>query len=679
MTNPIHNFTARLPGIVYGGDYNPDQWTRETWLEDAALMRQAGVRLVSVGVFSWSSLEPADGQLDFGWLDEVMDILHDHGISVNLSTPNAAPPPWLATEHPEVLPTNKEGRKIAIGSRAHFCPSSTVYRERSQKIARALAKRYGNHPALAMWHIGNEYHTQCFCDQCGARFRDWLRDRHGSLDALNEHWGTTFWSQRYSDWSQVDLPKPVMGNVNPARELDFKRFSSDLLLGCFREERDIMRAITPDIPVLTNFMRFFTGADYTRWAREEDAVALDIYPNPADAESHITAAFNYDLMRSLKGGQPWLMMEQASSAVSQWPLNLVKKPGRMRLGSFQAIAHGADAVMFFQWRASRYGQEKFHSAMLPHSGTDTRTWQEVVDLGQELTQLEEIAGTTAEAAVAIVWDWENWWAMEGVAHPTKLSYVDIVTRHFTPLWRRNIATDVITLDADMSGYRLIVIPNSYVLSEAQTEQLNAYVRSGGHILISFFSGVVDEHDRVIPGGYPGGLLSLIGGRVREFSPLPSDERVRVDMRGSETDAGLWQDDLVTDGATVLATYTDGYLEGEAAILRHGLGDGVVTYLGTQLSETGMDRMLDTVLADAQVAAVLETPAGVEAVERHGPEGSYLFLLNHGQHSAEITVPPGAAELLSGRVAVVAGDTLTLEPAAVAVLKRDRQPVADSRA
>ncbi len=678
---PMTSFRDRQPGLVYGGDYNPEQWPAQVWGEDVALMGRARVGLVSVGVFAWSAMEPADGRLELGWLDDVMDRLHAGGVQVNLATPNASPPPWLAEQFPETLMTEQDGTRVSVGGRGHFCPSSPVYQDRSRRIARTLAERYAGHPALAMWHVGNEYHSRCFCDLCDAAFRDWLQSRYGDLDELNRRWGTLFWSQRYSDWSQVHLPRPVRGQGNPAKALDWARFNSEVQLDLFRAERDLLRQITPDVPVTTNFMQFFPLVDYQRWAAEVDVVALDIYPDPARPDALVRAALNYDLMRSMRGGEPFMLMEQAAGAVSQWRLNLVKQPGRMRLGSYQAVAHGADAVMFFQWRASRYGQEKFHSAMLPHGGTATRTWQEVEHLGQELEQVAAVAGSRVAAEVAVVWDWENWWAVEGCAHPLNdFSYVETVVQHYTALWRAGVATDVVNPVDDLSRYRFVVVPNQYLITPTQQEALRRFVTGGGHLLVSWFSGIVDGDDQIIENGYPGGLRELIGGHVRDFSPLAPDSSVGLRSAegqelladGLSTRATRWQDDLVAEGATVVAEYADGHLAGQPALLDHAVGEGSCVYLGTTLDQDSLGQVVAALLDRAGVGAVHPAPVGVETVERSGERGRFLFLLNHTGDPLTVDLERDGTDLLTGR-RWHSGEQLSLDPAGVAVLASDPVP------
>src|SRR5690606_28390748 len=362
-------------------------------------------------------------------------------------------------------------------------------------------------------------------------FREWLQRRYGGLDALNEAWTTRFWGQVYTDWEQIEVPNIPRSWSNPARRLDFKRFTSDALLECFIAEREIVRSYRSDIPVMTNFMRFYRNADYWRWAPEEDAAALDIYPDPADPTSHVSAAFQYDLLRSLKGGQPWMLMEQAASAVSQWKLNIVKEPGRMRLGSLQALSRGADSVMFFQWRASRGGQERFHSAMLPHSGPTSRTFREVVDLGRELRLLSGVAGTTMRADVAMLFDCKGWWGLEEMYGLPRndFSYADTAMRHYTPLWQEHIPVDVVSTSSDLSSYKVLIVPNAYLIDDPGVSAIHEFARNGGTVIMSFFSGVVDSCNRVRPDGYPGAFRELIGAKIDEYWPARPGETFTVEF------------------------------------------------------------------------------------------------------------------------------------------------------
>ncbi|MFI6706605.1 beta-galactosidase [Nonomuraea sp. NPDC050478] len=660
-------FRSRVCGLAYGGDYNPEQWDPAVWREDVRLMREAGVNVVSLGVFAWASLEPEPGTYEFGWLDEVMDLLHGNGIAVNLATPTAAPPVWLTHLYPEVFPIMADGEPFGFGSRLHYDPSSPIYRQYAAAITTKLAERYSYHPALAMWHISNEYGPTAYNSASSVAFREWLRRRYRDLDALNEAWTTRFWGQVYTSWEQIEVPNIPRSWSNPARRLDFKRFTSDALLECFVAERDIVRSFRDDIPIMTNFMRFYRHADYWRWAPEEDAVALDIYPDPADPTSHISAAFQYDLFRSLKGGQPWMLMEQAASAVSQWKLNVVKEPGRMRLGSLQALSRGADSVMFFQWRASRGGQERFHSAMLPHSGPSSRTFREVTDLGRELRLLSGVAGTSMRADVAMLFDWNGWWGLEETYGLPRndFSYADTVMRHYTPLWREHVPVDVVSTGGDLSPYKVLIVPNAYLIDDVGVATIHAFALAGGTVIMSFFSGVVDSCNRVRPDGYPGAFRELVGARIDEYWPARPSETFIVEFTdGRTTTASWWREDLHLETGKPLAVYHDGLLAGRAAVVENGFGSGRLIYFATLLEESAFGGVLvDTVRMAGVRSPFTEVPSHVECTIRGD---KYLFLLNHSANSTTVPLPFSGTDLQTGTQVT---KEITLVPLGSAVIER----------
>ncbi|MGH3278138.1 MAG: beta-galactosidase [Trebonia sp.] len=668
MNPRMDAFRARIGGFAFGGDYNPEQWDRSVWDEDVALMREAGVNLVTLGVFAWASLEPEPDKFTFGWLDEAMDLLHAGGISVDLATPTAAPPGWLAHEHPETLPVAEDGHVFGFGNRLHFDPTAAAYRDRAAVITRALAARYSRHPALAMWHIGNEYGPVAYTPSSARAFRDWLRRKYGDLDALNDAWYTRFWSQRYTSWDQVCPPELPRSWSNPARRLDFTRFTSDALLECFTAERDIVRSYRDDIPVVTNYMRFYKRADYWRWAREQDTVALDIYPDPGKGDSRIAASLNFDLMRSLRG-EPWLLMEQAVSAVSQWRVNNPKPPGRMRLGSYQAIAHGADSVLFFQWRAGRGGHERFHSAMLPHSGTAARTWREVAELGNELPRIAALTGTGSRAQIAMYFDWDAW---RGLADTHGLprndfDYPALVTEHYRPLLLAQHAVDMVCAESDLGRYRLVIVPNAYLVGMRFTRALDDFVTGGGTLVCSFFSGVVDENNQVRQPAYPGAFRTLIGAYIDEYWPARAEEEFSVGFAdGTTCTADWWQESIHPETARVMARFASGDLTGRPAVLANERGAGQVVYIGTRLGRPGLARTLLGAAAGAGISPVVTgAPEFVEAARRTGNGAEYLFLLNHsGTETAMIPVPPGGTDLITGTPAT---GPLALSPLAAAVL------------
>ncbi|MDQ0379696.1 beta-galactosidase [Amycolatopsis thermophila] len=654
--------------IRYGADYNPEHWTEDVWDEDVKLMTEAGVNLVSLGIFSWAKVEPRPGEFDFGWVDAVMDKLAAHGIGVSLSTMTASPPPWLSHRHPEVLPVREDGTRLSAGSRQQYCPSSPVYRDHAARLVEQVAARYGDHPALTIWHVGNEYGChirQCYCDTSAADFRTWLRARYGTLDALNAAWSTTFWSQGYSEWAEIQPPRVAPSFRNPAQQLDFQRFSSDAILACYRTEADILRRVTPGVPLTTNFVGLVQKAlDWHSWAAHEDVVSLDSYPEPYDPRGHVEAAFGYDVVRSLKDGKPWLLLEHAPSAVNWRTHNGAKAPGVMRQGVLQAVARGADAALFFQWRQSRGGAEKFHSAMVPHAGADTRIFAEVCSLGQDLAALSDVAGTRVRSEVAFLHDWNSWWALELDAHPSQdVTQLDSHLAHYAPFFDAGVSCDVLPPTGDLSAYKLVVVPNLYLLDEEVADGLRRYVESGGHLVVSFFSGIVDSADRAHLGGYPvAPLREALGVRVEEFWPLAPGTSVALSSGSAGT---LWSEAMSLQGAEVVASFASGDLAGAPAITRHEYGDGVAWYLGTRPEPGEMRRLVDRIAAGAGVAPVLEgLPAGVQAVRREGPDREFLFLLNHDSGEVAVDLPSPAPDLLTGRTSA----RHTLAPRGVAVVR-----------
>ncbi|MFE9697510.1 beta-galactosidase [Streptomyces sp. NPDC006270] len=626
--------------VLFGGDYNPEQWPEETWLDDVRLMKDAGVTSVTVGVFSWARIEPRPGERDFGWLDRVMDLMHRHGIGVVLATPTASPPAWMGNRHPETLPRAEDGSVVWYGSRQHFCPSSPVYRSYAAAITKDLAARYGDHPALLMWHINNEYCTFCWCDETARHFRRWLRHRYTTIEALNEAWGTAFWSQRYDAWEEVIPPRKAQYLRNPACVLDFRRFTSDALLECCTAERDIVVASARRTPVTTNFMPFWIGQDAWTWAEEEDVVSVDVYPDPTDPLAGQYGAMIQDMTRSQARG-PWMVMEQAAGAVNFRPVNVPKPRGLGRLWSLQAVARGADAVCHFQWRQSRQGAEKFHSAMVSHAGEHGRTYQEIKRIGADLARLgERVAGAPVPAEVAILHDWNSWWADEQEGRPSaEVHYPTVVRAWHRALWEAGLTTDFAHPAHDLGRYSLVVVPRLYLLGDAAVDNLVAYVRGGGTLVCGFQSGAADEDDRIRPGGMDERLRDLFGVRlVHEWWPLPEGEELVCD--GDRSFRGLlWAEELETSTAETVATYRSGEVEGLPALLRNGRA----WYFSTLPDPAALRALLTEVAHEAGVRPVLEgRPAGLEAVRR----GDLLFLLNHAPGPLTVTVPGRHRELLT---------------------------------
>ncbi|GIH96481.1 beta-galactosidase [Planobispora siamensis] len=644
--------------MYFGGDYNPEQWSEDIWADDVARMREAGVNLVTVGVFSWASLEPEEGSHRFGWLDRVLGLLADNGIGVDLATATASPPPWFSAAYPQSLPVDADGARLWPGSRQAYCPSSPHYRAAAVRLARAMAEHYAGHPALRMWHIGNEYGchvSRCYCDTSAAAFRDWLRKRY-DLPGLNQAWGTRFWSQEYTSFEEVLPPRKTPSFLNPAHDLDFRRFSSAELLACHQAELEVLREVTPDIPVTTNFMAgVHWEIDYWQWVPHVDVVATDHYLRADDPESHIDLAFAADLTRGLAGGAPWLLMEHSTSAVNWQPRNIPKTPGQMRRNSLAHVARGSDGALFFQWRASLAGAERHHSGMIPHAGTDSRIWREVCELGADLGRLTEVEGSRVTAEVAIVFDWPGVWAQERPGHPSvDMTARDEIAAWHRALWRLGITADFVPPDGDLTPYRLVLLPAQYLLGETARSALLSYVEAGGTLVAGAYSGVADDNDRIWPGGYPGALREVLGVRMEEFVPLAEGGTVTL----SDGSTGrIWREHGRAVTAEVIASYTAGdadpvtdpwarVLDGAPAITRNTRGEGTAWYVSTRLDDPSLTRLLTRITGEAGVHPEPGAVTGLELVRRAHPDGpSYLFAVNHGVEAVPLEAT--GLDLLTG--------------------------------
>lgn len=667
---------ARWPevaGLAYGGDYNPEQWPRAVWDEDMRLMREAGVNLVSVGIFSWALLEPAEGEFSFAWLDELLDLLHSNGIAADLGTPTASPPAWFFAAHPESHVVSRDGRVMGFGSRGMASPSSSAYRVAAGSIAAALADRYAEHPAVAMWHVHNEYGVPVGEDYSAMSveaFREWLRERYGSLDALNSAWGTAFWGQRYGEWEHVNAPADAPSIVNPAQRLDFARFTDHQLLECFKAERDVIRASAVQ-PITTNFMvNASRTTDLWAWAREVDIVSNDHYLTAADPDGHIELALTADLTRSIAGGNPWILMEHSTSAVNWQPRNVAKRAMEMARNSFTHVARGADAVMFFQWRASRSGAEKFHSAMVPHAGTTSRVWSEVVQLGAALRSLAPVRGSRVKADVAILWDTESFWAQDFEWRPSiDHSHKERIRAYYERMWRDGVTVDFAHPSQDLSSYKLVVVPALYLLRSDHAQRLNDFVRDGGTLVVSYFSAVVNEHDAVHAGGFGAPLKEALGLTVEEFLPLREGDTAQIQWNRGERltlRCRVWQEHLAIAGAESVAVYVSGPGAGLPAITRNSHGRGHGWYVSTSLDAAALSTLMSAAYADAGIV-VVPPPDGLEVVTRHGDDADFVIAINHSTETANLD--GAGTELVSG---IEVTGSLTVPAGKVAVLRSPHQ-------
>ncbi|MGK3958884.1 beta-galactosidase [Arthrobacter sp. R4] len=656
-----------VEGIAYGGDYNPEQWPASVRLEDLELMKEAGLTFLSVGIFSWALLEPAEGVYDFGWLDEVLDNLAANGIKVALATATAAPPAWLVRKHPEILPVTADGTVLGPGSRRHYSPSSAVFRRYATGITRIIAERYKNHPAVALWHVDNElgcHVSEFYGPEDAAAFRSWLERRYGSIAALNAAWGTAFWSQNYGSFDEILPPAVAPSTLNPGQQLDFQRFNSWALMDYYRELVAVLREVTPNIPATTNLMASSAtkSMDYFEWAKDLDVIANDHYLVAADPERQIELAFSADLTRGIASGDPWILMEHSTSAVNWQPRNQPKMPGEMLRNSLAHVARGADAVMFFQWRQSFAGSEKFHSAMVPHGGRDTRVWREVVELGSALKRLAPVRGSRVESKAAIVFDYEAWWASEIDSKPSQdVKYLDVLRAFHRSLFLRGISVDIVHPSASLEGYDLVLVCTLYSVTDHAATNIAAAAQAGATVLVTYFSGIVDEKDHIRLGGYPGAFRDLLGIRVEEFHPLLADSQLKLSDGGVSS---VWSEHLHLAGAEALQTFTDYPLEGVPSLTRHAVGSGAAWYLATFPDHDGIESVVDRLLAESGVAPLTQADSGVELTRRRAADGSsFLFAINHSRSSASVRAV--GTDLLSG-------DRFggTIEAGGVAVIAED---------
>ena len=670
--------------IWYGGDYNPDQWPEEVWDDDVRLMKKAGVNLVSVGIFSWAKIETSEGVYDFDWLDRIINKLGEAGIAVDLASATASPPMWLTQAHPEVLWKDYRGDVCQPGARQHWRPTSPVFREYALKLCRAMAEHYKGNPYVVAWHVSNEYgcHNRFdYSEDAERAFRKWCEERYGTIDAVNDAWGTAFWAQRMNDFTEIVPPRFIGdGNfMNPGKLLDFKRFSSDALKAFYVAERDALAEITPDLPLTTNFMVSAAGSvlDYDDWGREVDFVSNDHYFIPGEA--HLDElAFSASLVDGIARKDPWFLMEHSTSAVNWRPVNYRKEPGQLVRDSLAHVAMGADAVCYFQWRQSKAGAEKFHSAMVPHTGEDSAVFRDVCELGADLNTLADngLLGTKlAKSKVAVVFDYESEWATEHTATPTqKVHHVDEPLQWFRALADHGVTADVVPVSSNWDEYEVAVLPSVYILSEETTRRVRDYVANGGRLIVTYYTGLSDEKDHVWLGGDPGSIRDVVGVRVEEFMPM-GDDFPGVPSRLGLSNGAVARDiaDVIgsVDGsATVLETFKDDPwtgMDGAPAIVANTFGEGRSVYVGARLGRDGIAKSLPEILESLGMAETGENDSRVLRVEREGSDGSrFVFSFNRTHEAVQI---PFEGKIVVSSFAEVSGENVSIKPNGVIVTKQ----------
>lgn len=644
--------------ILYGGDYNPNQWKKEVWGQDMELFADARINSATINVFSWAKIQPAENTYDFRELDEIIDMLSRENYDIVLATSTAALPAWMFQRYPEVGRTDFDGRRHKFGQRHNACPNSLVYQTFARRMAGKLAARYGSNEHIKVWHINNEYGGECFCENCEKAFRVWLKERYGTIDALNQAWNMEFWGHTVYDWDEIVLPNALSEGIDYENtafagiSVDYRRFMSDSILNNFKMERDAIREVDQETPVTTNLMGTYKYLDYFKWAKEMDVVSWDCYPAYDTPWSMV--AMQHDLMRGLKA-KPFMLMEQTPSQQNWQPYNSLKRPGQMRAQSYQTIAHGADTILFFQLRRSVGACEKFHGAVIGHSGAkDTRVFREVSVLGKELEQLGDLL-LDAESCgeVGLIFDWDNYWALEYTSGPHKdLNYVEQIHRYYRYFYENNIPVDLVPVDGDFSKYKVLAAPVLYMVKPGMKEKLEEYVKDGGVLVTGFMSGIVGDSDNVHLGGYPGPLREMAGIWVEEIDALPPGAQNRlVFPDGTEETCSLLCDLIRLEGAESLAEYGCDFYAGTPAVTKNKFGKGSVYYVGASLEDGACSRVMDLVTAGHPVFRTVAEKTPLEVTVRKKDGILYYFVMNFSGNDQPLPGElAGKKDLLTGRPA-----------------------------
>lgn len=631
--------------MLHGADYNPEQWLQypDILLEDIRLMKEAGCNVMSVGIFSWANLEPEESIFTFEWMDQLLDRFAEKGIYAFLATPSGARPAWMSAKYPEVLRVEANRVRNLHGFRHNHCFTSPVYREKTAIINRKLAERYGTHPAVIGWHISNEYGGECHCAYCQNAFRSWLKQKYGSLDALNHAWWTTFWSHTYTDWLQIESPAPHGETQVHGLVLDWRRFVTDQTLDFYKHEIKPLKELAPHLPVTTNFMEAFEGLNYWKFADVIDFVCWDSYPTwHGTKDEHDLAAWvglNHDMFRSIKGGKPFLLMESTPSLTNWQPVSKLKRPGMHLLSSMQAVAHGSDSVQYFQWRKSRGSSEKFHGAVIDHAGHEhTRVFRDVSEVGQMLSQLDDIVGSTVHPQVAIIFDTENRWAVKQAQGPRNIgmNYEETVRMHYKPFWDMGIPVNVIDMDCDFSPYKLLIAPMLYMVRPGVGERIERFIENGGVFVSTYWSGIVDENDLCFLGGFPGPLRKALGIWSEELEGLHDCDANTIRVTSGSV-SGLKGEfevreicDLIhLETAEAIAEYGQDFYAGRPALTVNHFGKGKAYYIAARAEKPFYHAFYRGLTAQEGIPRVLDTelPQGVTAQLRTDGVQDFVFLLN----------------------------------------------------
>ena len=678
----IYNNEKRL---LHGGDYNPDQWLDypDILKDDLRLMKLANVNTMTVGIFAWSALEPTEGNYNFEWLDKIIDDVYNQGGRVILATPSGARPAWLSEKYPEVLRTNDRREKMLHGGRHNHCFSSPIYREKTQKMNYKLAERYGNHPALIMWHVSNEYSGDCHCELCQENFRDWLKNKYKTIENVNKAWWGPFWSHTYTDWSQIESPSSIGENAVHGLNLDWKRFVTDQTIDFYENEAKPLRELTPNVPITTNFMADtddlipFQSLNYDKFSKHVDILSWDCYPawhNDWETTKDLATKVGFinDLYRSLKQ-QPFLIMECTPSGVNWHNVNKAKRPGMHTLASMQLLAHGSDSVLYFQWRKSRGSSEKFHGAVIDHDNSEeNRVFKEVSQVGEILDKIKEIKGSMKQSKVAIIYDWENDWALKDAQGFGKESrrYPQTLQSHYKYFWDKNISVDVVTPQQDLSKYSLVVAPMMYMMTEETMDRFRDYVKNGGVLVGSYLSGLVNETDLTYLGGWPKTLQEIYGIDVKEIDTLYPKDRNSIKFGNESFEVVDYCTIIEAKEAEVLAKYEEDFYKNTPAITKNNLEKGKAYFIGARTNQEFLSKFYDEIVKDLHINEVEDfiSEGGISIQIRENKDAKYYFVMNFTEEEKNIGIKGSYLNLISGKMM----ERLNLmKPYDVYVLKKNK--------
>jgi beta-galactosidase len=686
MSKHEKTYVTKADFMLHGGDYNPDQWLDRPDIldDDIKLMQKSHTNTFSVGIFAWAALEPEEGGYNFEWLDKVIDDIYSINGRVILATPSGARPAWMSQKYPEVLRVNGSRVKMLHGGRHNHCFTSPVYREKTQKINRLLAERYGNHPALLMWHISNEYGGECHCDLCQDAFRGWLKKKYNNdLKSLNDAWWGPFWSHTFTDWSQIESPSSIGESMVHGLNLDWRRFVTDQTIDFFENEIVPIKELTPEVPITTNFMADthelipFQALDYSKFAKHLDVISWDAYPAwhndwESTADLAMRVGFIDDLYRSLKQ-QPFLLMESTPSMVNWHPVNKAKRPGMHMLASMQMVAHGSDSVLYFQWRKSRGSSEKFHGAVVDHdNSSENRVFQEVAEVGKTLEKLSDVVGTNRPADVAILYDWESNWALndaQGYGLETK-RYPQTLVQHYRAFWEKDIPVDVITKEQDFSNYKLLIIPMLYLVSEETITRLKAFVAGGGTLVTTYLSGIVNEHDLTYTGGWHKDLHDIFGINPVETDTYYPSDRNAVTYRNQSYELKDYATIIKVGKAKVEASYEDDFYAGTPAVTSHEYQGGKAYYIGGRLEDQFQRDFYQELINDLSLEPAFKVNhgLGVSVQVRQSVQSDYVFVMNFTEEKQPITIETPVTDHLTGEE--LSGE-ITLEKYEVRILEKKK--------